>query len=162
MCRHESVPNLSPETLDPFDGTAGQRQVSDFFAIARNSMSSIAIPRLRSLLMKLLHVTVETFWGAAVNRLDVSLFTTLDSTGVARRFKSSRSWSLLSLRILYPILSSSPPPHHATRIRTCWERTLSVSCLRLCTLCMRLPNIRRRVPRSVPRRGLLTTDATRK
>ena len=61
-------------------------QVSAFFAIARNSMSSIAIPCLRSSLMKPLHVTVRTFGNGLRDGLRVIECLTLhkrqDRTGV--------------------------------------------------------------------------------
>ena len=73
-----------------------------------------------------------------------------------RTLKGQELWVSLPQELI-PLLSL------ATRNRTCWDRTLSVSCLRLRTLCKRLPNIRHRVPRSVlPRRTIVPNALTRK
>jgi len=119
--------------------------------------------------MKPLHVTVGEVWGTAKNgssRVTECLTLHKPQTEQVRCvFKSSGAVGSLSLRNLYPILSSPPAPRHqllATRHRTCWDRTLLGSCLRLRTLCKRLPNTRRRVPRSVLHRRTIAPNATRK
>ncbi len=119
-------------------------------------MSSIAISCLR---IKLLHVMLVTTFGV-VRRTDrgsltVSLFISSRQHRCDTTLKV-QELRVLSLRKLYPILLS-------TRNRTCWDRTLSVSCLRLRILCKRLPNIRRPVPRSaLHRRTVAPIAPTRK